>query len=104
MTNRREGREGREREGERDRERGSRAKPRIILSFWRFSDCLRFILKMASASRMRYTASEVKHMLQYYDNYLKDSDASEIVIEVLCKYVCSRLPFVYDSFDAYRGV
>ena len=35
------------------------------------------------ASRMRYTASEVKHILQYYDNCLKDSDASEIVIEVL---------------------
>ena len=31
MTNRREGREGREREGERDRERGSRAKPGIQL-------------------------------------------------------------------------
>ena len=31
MTNRREGREGREREGERDQERGSRAKPGIQL-------------------------------------------------------------------------
>ena len=34
MTNRREGREGREREGERDRERGSRAKPGIQLVFY----------------------------------------------------------------------
>ena len=25
------------------------------------------------------------------------------VIEVLCKYFCSRLPFVYDSFDVDRG-
>ena len=33
MTNRREGREGREREGERDRERGSRAKPGIQLVY-----------------------------------------------------------------------
>ena len=31
--NRREGREGREREGERDRERGSRAKPGIQLVY-----------------------------------------------------------------------
>ena len=34
MTNRREGREGREREGERDRERGSRAKPGIQLVYY----------------------------------------------------------------------
>ena len=33
MTNRREGREGREREGERDRERASRAKPGIQLVY-----------------------------------------------------------------------
>ena len=45
---------------------------------------------MASASRTRCTASEVK------DNCLKDSDTSEIVIEVLCKHFCRRLPFVYD--------
>ena len=30
-------------------------------------------------------------------------DASEIVIEVLCKYFCRRLPFVYDSYDVDRG-
>ena len=35
MTNRREGREGREREGERDRERGSRAKPGIQLVYYK---------------------------------------------------------------------
>ena len=34
---------------------------------------------------------------------MKDSDASEIVIEVLCKHFGSRLPFVYDSFDVDRG-
>ena len=34
---------------------------------------------------------------------MKDSDTSEIVIEVLCKHFCSRLPFVYDSFDVDRG-
>ena len=48
-------------------------------------------------------ASEVKQMLQYYDNCLKDSDASDKVIEVLCKYFCRRLSFVYDSYDVDRG-
>ena len=38
MTNRREGREGREREGERDRERGSRAKPGIQLVVYKGID------------------------------------------------------------------
>ena len=47
MTNRREGREGREREGERDRERGSRAKPGIQLVFYnlrilKFYDLVKF--------------------------------------------------------------
>ena len=40
MTNRREGREGREREGERDRERGSRAKPGIqLVGYIRQTNC-----------------------------------------------------------------
>ena len=55
-------------------------------------------------SRRRYTSSEVKQMLQYYyDNCLTDSDASAIVIEVLCKHFCRRLPFVYNSYDVDRG-
>ena len=59
---------------------------------------------MASASRRRYTASEVTQMLQYQDNCLNDSDASEIVIEVLCKHFCRHLPFVYDSYYVDRGL
>ena len=47
MTNRREGREGREREGERDRERGSRAKPGIQLV-------------------LLYTLSEIRRKKNYY--------------------------------------
>ena len=42
-------------------------------------------------------------MLQYQDNCLNDSDVSEIVIEVLCKHFCRRLPFVDDSYDVDRG-
>ena len=34
---------------------------------------------------------------------MKDSDGSEIVIEVICKHFCRRLPFVYDSYDADCG-
>ena len=34
---------------------------------------------------------------------MKDSDGSEIVIEVLCKHSCRRLPFVYDSYDVDCG-
>ena len=43
MTNRREGREGREREGERDRERGSRAKPGIqLVSLYCNKTCINY--------------------------------------------------------------
>ena len=72
-------------------------------AFANFLIMFRCILKMASASRRRYTASEVKQMLQYQDNCLNDSDTSEIVIEVLCKHFRRRLPFVYGSYDVDRG-
>ena len=51
---------------------------------------------MAPASRTRYTAADVRQVLPYYDNFADDSDASDIVIEVLCNHFCGRLSFVYD--------
>ena len=51
---------------------------------------------MAPASRTRYTAADVRQMLLYWDNFVDHSDASDIVIEVLCNHFCRRLPFVYD--------
>ena len=51
---------------------------------------------MAPASITRYTAAGVQQVLPYKDNFVDDSDASDMVIEVLCNHVCRRLPFVYD--------
>ena len=51
---------------------------------------------MAPASRTRYTAAGVQQVLQYWDNFVDDSDGSDMVIEVLCNHVYRSLPFVYD--------
>ena len=52
MTNRREGREGREREGERDRERGSRAKPGIQLVIY-IAECVYVCVSFRAYTRRR---------------------------------------------------
>ena len=46
---------------------------------------------MASASRTRYTAADVRQVLPYWDNFVDNSDASDMVIEVLCNHFCRRL-------------
>ena len=63
-----------------------------ILNFWQFSD------RQHPVSGIRHPKSS-----KCCSNCLKDSDASEMVIEVLCKRFCRRLPFVYNSYDVDRG-
>ena len=60
MTNRREGREGREREGERDRERGSRAKPGIQLVNSYKSINNYYVIIVASSGRGQLKTGELK--------------------------------------------
>ena len=49
---------------------------------------------MQSDGRFEITVLQVYNRIRIY--CLKDSDTSEIVIEVLCKHFYRRLPFVYD--------
>ena len=49
---------------------------------------------MASRSRRRYTASQVRHML--LDSDVEDSEGSDIVIEVIIQF-CKTLTFACDD-------
>lgn len=58
---------------------------------------------MASGSRRRYTASEVRELL--LDSDVEDSDGSDIVIEVIRNF-CKTLTFAADAglFTTYEVV